>query len=113
MRRLIAAPGNGVDLQQLVWQVSFGDALVARGALCAMGARRSPGTQLAILRADPCQSASPGKKARLRGSPLAEVRWSGRRPGAYLSGMLSDLAAAASDLLLGTLLSLKPQCCDV
>ena len=103
VRRLAAAAGNRPDMQQLVRQVSSGDALVARRAFCAVessaDARKKPGWYAKILPG----RARAAQAARLRRRALAENDRPRRPRQPVADRAAADLAAAASDLLRGAL----------
>src|SRR5215470_11163090 len=104
MRGIDAAARDRVDGQQLVRQVPFGDALVARGSFRIVesdaAAREEPG----LVRQDSARRARSGQVARLRRGAMAEDGWPRRRGQPIAYWPAADLATAASDLLRGALL---------
>src|SRR5262245_32257262 len=102
MRGIDAAAGDRADGQQLVRQVSFGDALVARGAFRVVesdaAARKEPG----LVRQDSARRARFGPVARLCRSAMAQDGWAGRRGQPVAHRAAVDLATTAPDLLPGT-----------
>src|SRR5215831_7282354 len=109
MRRVDAAPRDGPDRQQLVWQVPSRDALVARGALCFVESPAFTGKESRLVRVDSSSRARAGEVARLPRRPLAKDGGTGRTRQSFAGWTAANLAAAASDLLRRALLSFASQ----
>jgi hypothetical protein len=99
VQRLAPARRDGADLQQLVRQVSSGDALVARRPFPAVGAGGAARTQPRLLRPDPRVGARAREAAGLRRRTLAENERPQRRRLAEPHRAAAHLATAAPDLL--------------
>src|SRR5262249_41353471 len=106
---LDAAAGNGFDVQQLVRQISPGNALVARSTFHPVepltDARKKPRLVYEDFVVSPRTSATAG----LRWCALAEDDIAGRPRQPVADRAVADLAAAASDLLCRARLSESPE----
>src|SRR5439155_21359720 len=99
MLRVDAAAGDGTHRQQLVRQVSSGDALVARGAFRFVEPSAAAGEKSRVVRIDSPERSRARKITRLSRRALAQDGWTGRARQPFAGWTAFDLAAAASDLL--------------
>src|SRR5512145_3061792 len=67
-----AATGERLDGQHLVRQASHGDALVARGTLCAVGAGGTAGKEPGLVPGGTADGAGPGKAAGTDGRAVGQ-----------------------------------------
>ena len=104
---------TGPDVQQLVRQVSPGDALVACGALCLLEPGAVAGEEPGLLFGDPAGGAGAGQAAGLPGRAVAQDGGAGGAGQSIQHRAAADLAATTSRLLRGALLLRAPGCRDV
>ena len=101
VRRPVPPAGNRADLQQLGGQVPPRDALVARGAVRAVGPPAAARAQPRLLRGHPAEGPRHRRAPGVRGRALAEDDEPDGRRVAVERRAVPRLAAAAPDLLRG------------